>query len=384
MAALLPEAAPRMRPDPMDGSGGVTEMRGLKYLNRMSPLRLFLGAVHNHRATRNALLSFKPDVVYCFSVDGIGYEVYHVATESGIPSVTVAGDTWLAQAWRDLPKFDPWIGLASGRGATGIRTLAKMVVGRCGAAAGLYVGRRPANPRAVQGISNFLLQDLKKSMMPLEGRLTHVPVPLFPPYISNSGEPAGRLGPRTAALRVLFVSRMERGKGPDIAIRAVGQAVSSGADVTLTLAGIPMENIEHQLNTLASDLGIASRVRIVESPDSEDLFLLYREHDVFIFPSRIIEGFGIVCAEAMACGLPVLATDTGGQTDLVRDGENGFICQPEDFRKFGEYLARMARDRALLEKLSDDAVRSATKHHGARVVDMAEQLLFVEAGMTKD
>ena len=71
--------------------------------------------------------------------------------------------------------------------------------------------------------------------------------------------------------------------------------------------------------------------------------------DVFLFPSAM-EGFGLVVAEAMSSGLPVVASNRGSIPELVVDGEGGFVCDPSGPEPFVEKLALLLGDRALGEK----------------------------------
>ena len=329
----------------------------------------------NHRQVRRAIAAFKPDLIYAFSVDGIGYQVHHDASVSGIPLVTVAGDTWLGQAWRNLPHFDPWIALANAQHSQGLQAWVKRALGGLGRRAGLYTGTRPVAAHPVHAISTFLLDDLRAAGMPLDERSILIRCPLDAAFVDAQGRPVGRPPGRQPTLRTLFISRMQMLKGPDTAIRALALAVAAGADVTLTFAGIGADAMQQSLDRLAANMGVASRVSWTRAGDAATLVDTYRAHDVFLFPSRIIEGLGIVCLEAMACGLPVLGTDTGGQTDLILDGQTGFRFKPDDDQRLGALLVRLARDRDLLERLSAGAVGRAAEYEPHRVLDRVETSL---------
>jgi glycosyltransferase involved in cell wall biosynthesis len=96
---------------------------------------------------------------------------------------------------------------------------------------------------------------------------------------------------------------------------------------------------------------------------------------VFLFPSRIIEGFGMVNAEAMACGLPILGTGIGGSAEVMLDGETGFRFAPGDHQELGRRLVQLAEDRSLLEQLSAGALRAVLPFEYGRVLDRVEALL---------
>ena len=84
----------------------------------------------------------------------------------------------------------------------------------------------------------------------------------------------------------------------------------------------------------------------VPEADKADHFNL---GDVFLFPSAM-EGFGLVVAEAMSTGLPVVASNRGSIPELVVDGEGGFVCEPTGPGPFAEKLTLLLGDRALGEK----------------------------------
>jgi glycosyltransferase involved in cell wall biosynthesis len=357
----------------------VTVRRALRFSHECGAVALIWRTLQNHRHVRRAIAEIRPDLIYAFSVDGVGYQVHHDASVSGVPLVTVAGDTWLGQAWRDLPQFDPWIALANAHHTRGPQAWVKRCLGALGRCAGLYTGTRPVAAHPVHAISSFLLEDLRASGMPLDERSVLIRCPLDAAFLDAGGCPVGRPAGREPTLRALFISRMELLKGPDAAIRALALAVATGVDVTLTLAGIGAEAMQPTLNRLAADVGVGGRIRWAQAGDAGALVDLYRTHDVFLFPSRIVEGLGLVCLEAMACGLPVLGTDTGGQQDLILDDRTGFRFKPDDVEHLGSLLARLAQDRELLEKLSAGAVSRAADYEPSRVFDRVEASLLAVA-----
>ncbi len=349
-------------PHPGEHQVNVPVLRDLKFVDDVSAGKLLWRLWVNKRVVARNIEHVKPDLVYCFGIDGVGYQVYHTAVESGIPSATVVGDTWLAQAWRDLPKFDPWIGLARGRHGKGGVRFVKQIIGHIGRAMGLYVNDKPRMCRPVYVISSFLKNDLEAAGFRWTEACHLIRYPLVPPFVSVEGLPIGKDGSSSSALRVLFLSRMEPLKGPDIAIRGLAGAFLQGADVRLTLAGIGAEKMMTDLKKVASDLGVAGRISWREAPTQDALVALYRSHDVLVFPSRIIEGLGIVCLEAMACGLPVLATHMGGQLDLVKEGETGFTFACGDEKELANLLKKLSTSRSEVERLSKGALAMAEQY----------------------
>ena len=76
---------------------------------------------------------------------------------------------------------------------------------------------------------------------------------------------------------------------------------------------------------------------------------LYAECDVFVLPS-VREGMGLVLAEALLCGAPVIATRSGGVTDIVQDGETGLLFPERDANALANALERYAREPARMRR----------------------------------
>jgi colanic acid/amylovoran biosynthesis glycosyltransferase len=147
-----------------------------------------------------------------------------------------------------------------------------------------------------------------------------------------------------ARLRILTVGRMLPLKGHALVLEAVALRRAAGSPVHLTLVGDGPER--ERLERLASDLGIDGDVTFVGAVPSDRIHAYYAAADVFCLPS-LAEGIPIVLMEAMAMGLPVVATRIAGIPELVRDGECGLLVAPGRCDLLAEALDRLARSREL-------------------------------------
>jgi glycosyltransferase involved in cell wall biosynthesis len=84
----------------------------------------------------------------------------------------------------------------------------------------------------------------------------------------------------------------------------------------------------------------------------DELVRAYRSADLFLFPSTT-ETFGLVALEAMACGVPVIAANTGGVLDIIKDGENGLLFNPERPAEIGAMVRRMRDDPAMRARFTE-------------------------------
>ena len=140
---------------------------------------------------------------------------------------------------------------------------------------------------------------------------------------------------------ILFVGRLEPLKGVDILINAAAM-LESDVDCSVLIVGGDDSSADQvtALRGLARERGIEHRVAFVGAVDHEKLPLYYNAADVCVVPSHY-ESFGLVAVEAMASGLPVVASRVGGLMGTVKDGETGYLVPwlcPEPFAERIELL----------------------------------------------
>lgn len=102
--------------------------------------------------------------------------------------------------------------------------------------------------------------------------------------------------------------------------------------------------------------------------DTQALIAAYQNADALLFPSRL-EGFGLVVAEAMACGLPVIATDTSALPELVKHGVTGMLCPKDDIAAFAAAARTLAEDLKLWQ-----AMRQAARQRAEARFDERRQI----------
>jgi glycosyltransferase involved in cell wall biosynthesis len=146
---------------------------------------------------------------------------------------------------------------------------------------------------------------------------------------------------------VLVVGRLEAVKRADLAIRAMRHVPAS-----LRLIVVGDGSQRHLAEEAAAQADVAGRVVFAGSPSGDELVQLYAGALAVIY-APFDEDYGYVTLEAFLSGKPVVtAADSGGTLEFVRDGENGFVCQPEP-HAIGAAVARLAADRALARQLGD-------------------------------
>lgn len=143
-------------------------------------------------------------------------------------------------------------------------------------------------------------------------------------FTTGPGRP-GRGGP----WRILYVGRHDRRKGLDVLLEAMHRLRQDGRDLQLRLVGgSPVSGTAEEYRRKVDALALADCVEFVEEQPHEAIPGFMAEADLFVLPS-FYDSFGIVVAEAMACGLPVVATRCGGPEELVEE-ESGKLVPTGD------------------------------------------------------
>lgn len=130
---------------------------------------------------------------------------------------------------------------------------------------------------------------------------------------------------------VVFVGRLQPLKAPDVLIQAAAQ-LDSSADFQVVVCGGPSGNGAHEperLEALTSSLGLTNRVQFWPPVSKATLADLYRAATLVAVPSHS-ESFGLVAAEAQACGTPVIAAKVGGLQTVVQDHRTGILLDTHD------------------------------------------------------
>lgn len=175
---------------------------------------------------------------------------------------------------------------------------------------------------AVVCVSDSLARDVATLLGTDAARVTVVP----DAYDDGRFTCVTRSAPAGRRIRVASVARLVDVKGPDVLVEAVGRLVADGTDIELTIVGDGV--LRARLLERARALGIAERVLLLGGVPSDRLPEILASADVYVQPSRR-EGFGVALVEALATGLPAVATRSGGPETIVRP-DDGLLVAASD------------------------------------------------------
>jgi phosphatidyl-myo-inositol dimannoside synthase len=184
-----------------------------------------------------------------------------------------------------------------------------------------------------------------------------MPIELIPNGVELTAFPPAPLhddGP----LRVICVARLIERKGQQHLLQAIGRLAAEGLEVVLELVGTG--DAHEALVAEARERGVAHLVTFAGYVPREAIAERYAAAHVFALPSYN-EGLSLAALEALAAGLPLVLSRTGGTEDLVAPGVNGLTFNWGDVDTLVEHLRRLAQDRALVRRMG-----SASRTRAAR------------------
>jgi glycosyltransferase involved in cell wall biosynthesis len=240
-------------------------------------------------------------------------------------------------------------------GANELRTMGKKLYAS-------LVGRHIfENSDAVIAVSNYERHLLSETFHFNEQRITYVPNGINAKncmYVAR-----GIDSPKKS---ILYVGRLEEYKGVQYLISAFPKVREKEKDAQLLIVGVGSH--KKKLVSLAESLGVRNDVHFLGNVSDVDLANLYSTSSLFVMPSEY-EAFCIAMVEAMACGLPVIATRVGGMAELIGKDKRGFLIDyPPDIGQLAEMELNLLDNSNLSNKIGHAARDYALKAFSWRSV----------------
>lgn len=178
--------------------------------------------------------------------------------------------------------------------------------------------------------------------------------------------------PDTGALRVICVARLIERKGQHHLIEALRRLTAEGLDLQLELVGTG--DAEGDLRRQVADAKLEARVNFVGYVPREQIGASFQAAHVFALPS-FNEGLALAALEALASGMPLLLSQTGGTSDLIAEGVNGLSFAWADVDALTTHLRRLASDRKLARRMAGASRGRAERFAWPHIAAQFEQAL---------
>jgi glycogen synthase len=209
--------------------------------------------------------------------------------------------------------------------------------------------------------------------------------------IPNALETGLQLPSRTRPRRedpvVLFVGRLERSKGVGVLVEAIPRVLSANPRVRFVIVGEPRSigggrTYRDFVGEKLAQFIRAGKVSVTGFLPDDELLEWYDRADIAVVPSLLYESFSITCAQAMAHGVPVVATAIGGIPETLEFGKCGVIVQPGSVEELANGILLLLKDKKLRLRMGKAGRERTIAHFSSevvarRIVHLYEQALSV-------
>ncbi len=323
--------------------------------------------IHNNATLRRAIDEFRPDLVHVWCMGGVSKSLCLTLQRLDVPTVYDVSDHWVLRSLEADVWLDWWNRRGGALGARAIRCLWNL-----SGLAGRYDAQAPTNPvREIRFrkiyFTSARLRELTagKGYAVSHGGVIHCPV--------DTDHFTGESVPATRPLqKLLWVGRLAEDKGILTALKAMA-AVKDRISAQLCVYGRGDADYVAMLHAFAAEHALPVTWN---SATPDQMPAVYRAHDALVFTSEWEEPFALTPLEAMACGLPVIGTMTGGSRELFRHGENALTYDAGNAAQLTERLRELDAAPDLRGRLAETGHREVRERFCMPViVDQTEKFL---------
>lgn len=219
-------------------------------------------------------------------------------------------------------------------------------------------------------IEELIPKNRKRFKVPVEALSNGVDLSAFKP-----GKPSKKISEEyhldENPHRVLYIGRVDPEKSIEIVLKAFKKVSEEIPDAEFVLVGDGADKA--RLEKMTKHLDLENSVRFLGRVLPPDLYELYRTGAVFATASET-ETQGIVLIEAAATGLPLVAVDAGAIKEICKNGENGYLCKPEDINGIAKSLIKILGDPERQKEMSKASLKIAKKHDLNRTLKRFEEI----------
>jgi glycosyltransferase involved in cell wall biosynthesis len=322
---------------------------------------------HNNQVLCSALRRHQPDLVYVWNMGGLSKSMLHTLQAVNIPTVYYLSDHWIARGLGS----DVWLRWWNRPDAPLRQRLLRRACTWTGVRRRINCHAPTQTCQALRFDRIYFCSRALRELTAAAGySVAHGAViycPINPRYFH--GEPAP---PRREVRRLLYVGRLAEDKGVMTAFRAL-DLLRLKLRPSLSVYGRGDADYTAELAKFTQKRQLDVTFSVGET---DQMPQVYRDHDLLLFTSEWPEPFALTPIEAMACGLPVVGTTTGGSAELFRNRENALVYAAGRADELAERIVEFSTDYSLRSHCARVAYCEAVQRYSAPViVDQIESFL---------
>ncbi|MFT5660904.1 MAG: glycosyltransferase involved in cell wall biosynthesis [Sulfurimonas sp.] len=312
--------------------------------NKTSRIQKKIAEYQNYKTLSNTIKVIKPDLVYFWSLRGIGINVIKAVEEQNIAKVFEIGDFWMY-----------------GYMQPSIKQKIKSLIP--------FLGNKNIQISPAICVSEWLKEEMHEVYHSQDTYM--FPNATLIPHVTSRNN---------KHIKFIFSGRLDEEKGLDIAISALNEFANKYPDspFTFDIYGSGEKSYIERCKALAQP--IKSKVHFKGKVASKKQ--IYTDASILLMPTRMREPFGLVIIEAMAYKCAVIATNAYGPAEIIQHKENGLLFDIESHNDLFLNVEKLYFDRQLLNKIQENAYAHVSKNYSiVNVKSKVENLLQDIAGV---
>ena len=332
----------------------------LRLCRRYNQLKWAYACRRNYSITQRVVALLKPDIAYIWGMGYVSISPVLAAQEQGVPTVFRLDDYWLANLKADLCLEPNPLKRRYRAAIVGLRDLTRVDLSH------------------MLVVSRWVMQRYVEVGFP-EQNITVIPEGVPSRIILDVGDLPSLSKKDGDTVNLVFVGRLVPDKGPHVAIEALAYLVGQIGlrNIHLDIIGSGQSQYVKQLQDMTAALGLDNYVSFGGFLEHAQVLERFAGYDAVLIPSLWAEPLAGTIAEAMARGLPVIATDRGGTPEIISDGENGLLVPPDEPMMLASAVKRLVQDPALAQRIRRAALETVRDNYThERIVDQTEEYLL--------
>lgn len=172
---------------------------------------------------------------------------------------------------------------------------------------------------------------------------------------------------------LIFVGRLDKRKGIDFLIETLPLVKRKILGIKLFVIG--SGKLKPKLEKYINNHHLEKNVQFLGFVPDKELLKWYNQTEIAVIPSAF-EGFGITVIEAMACGMPVLATKVGGIKNIIKNGQNGILVEYGNKKQMAKQIIRLLNNQLLRKKLMKAGLKTVKENYNWQIISQKTRSIY--------